>query len=40
MVTWLVIYVCLHILHLHRKNYIKELSTILLTDPEADNQLF
>ena len=27
------IYVCLHILHPHRKNYVKELSIVLLTDP-------
>ena len=33
MVTGLVIYVCLHILHPHRKNYVKELSNVLLTDP-------
>ena len=33
MVAGLVIYVCLHILHPHRKKYVKELSIVLLTDP-------
>ena len=34
-VTWPMTYVCLHILHPHRKKkYIKKLSNILLTDPQ------
>ena len=34
-VTWLMTYVCLHILHPHqKKKYIKKLSNILLTDAQ------
>ena len=34
-VTWLMTYVCLHILHPHqKKKYIKKLSNILLTDSQ------